>query len=298
MRALVLLAFLPTVAWAQTALPPLGQISAPGSYYLTADSVSGGTLNLRINVDNVTLDLNGKTVRCQPSDPSTAVTFGIYAISRNNITIRNGRITGCFFGVHASYSNNITLQGIDFSGNTYIGANLCAGGTGCVVRDSLFEGITGYNVEGYAIGLNGGGSNCVVENNRFVNLYKQPGYVGTAPAEGVGILIAAGAAGCTVRGNVFRNDTETENTYAVWLGSTSGASHDIKDNTVVGLQFGIASDSPTSVLADNNVFWIRSQIPGSTVVDAPGGALTGTLACGYSRLVDGGISDGQTQACP
>ena len=124
-------------------------ISSAGSYTLGQDSVSWGVYNIYINASDVVLDLNGKKVICAPSNPATAVTIGIYVVSKSRITIKNGSIIGCMFGINGSYSTQLTLDGVDMSDNTYIGANL-AYGSGNVVRQSKFNSIVGYVSEAYA----------------------------------------------------------------------------------------------------------------------------------------------------
>src|SRR5690606_978763 len=98
-------------------------------------------------------------------------TYGIVISSGNNITIRNGNITGCFTGLCAGNSYNLVIENIDFSGNCYTGASL--GGPNNIVRHCIFNNIGGYEIEAYSIGLNNIGDNALVENNIFHNLYRQ-----------------------------------------------------------------------------------------------------------------------------
>lgn len=132
---------------------------------LQSDLVDTGTKVIEL-ASGDTLDLNGFTVRCAPGDPSTAMTFGVFALSTNAVTIKNGAITGCMFGVHAGNSAGLVIENVDFSGNTYIGINL-ADARGAVVRGSTFGAITGYTPEAYAIGINGVGSMALIIGNVF-----------------------------------------------------------------------------------------------------------------------------------
>jgi hypothetical protein len=254
-------------------VPSNGIINTPGTYELAADRTSTGMFNIKITVSNVTLDLNGKTVRCSPSDPGTAVTFGVYATSLNNVTIRNGKITGCFFGVHAGYSNYTTIDGVDFTGNTYIGANM--GGVGGVVRDSIFADIAGYDDEAYAIGINNPGSNCIVERNVFRDLYRQPGAAPGVPGEGVGILGSANATGCTFRNNWLENSPGYD--IGIWIGS--GGSATILENTIVGFGRGVVGGGSADVF--QNVFWLTEPVPDAVPISLTGGTQDGNLISGY-----------------
>jgi hypothetical protein len=64
-------------------------IGTPGSYVLTANLSGTGTV-ITISADDVTLDLNGFTVNSSSTTAGAVVLSG----SRDNITVRNGRITG------------------------------------------------------------------------------------------------------------------------------------------------------------------------------------------------------------
>lgn len=193
-------------------------ITAPGSYTLTSDQVSTGMFNIAIQSNDVVLNLNGYTVRAAPSNPATAVTFGIHCADQQRITIRNGAVTGAFFGVHGGYGSQILIEDVDFSGNTYIGANL-GYGAGNIVRRCQFRDIRGYTVEAYAVGINGMGINGLIESCEFRDLYKQPNATGVG--EGVGVLMEATAANAVIRQNTFTNAVLAPNTIGIWGGGGS-----------------------------------------------------------------------------
>jgi hypothetical protein len=258
-----------------------------GSYILGDHSTSTGMFNIRIEADYTTLDLNGKTVRCQPSNPGTAVTFGIYAPNRSHITIKNGTITGCMFGVHAGYSSYVTLENVNFTGNTYIGANLGSGGTGNIVRGSRFASITGYTDEAYAIGLNGIGHNSLVENNIFENLYKQPNT--STVGEGVGVLVEANATTVTIRNNTFTNANRMLNTIGVWVAQGSTAT--ITGNMFTNWEFAIAAVGIVTVT--NNTFQLTGVLDGSVAIyAATTSTASGNTITAYPEAFGGGITDG------
>lgn len=77
----------------RTPLPAgASSINAPGSYYLTGSFTVGSGNGIVINVDDVTLDLNGFTIASTAASPSGA---GVnIAGLRSNVTVRNGHIRG------------------------------------------------------------------------------------------------------------------------------------------------------------------------------------------------------------
>lgn len=259
--------------------------SSPGTYTLPSNSVSSGMHNISITSSNVTLNLNGRTVRCAPAAPSSDVTFGISMQQVSNVIITNGTISGCMFGVFAGYTANVTLEDIDFTGNTYIGAHL-AWGSDHIVRRCTFAGIGGYRVEAYAIGINGVGHDALIEDNRFENMYRQAGAAGTG--EGLGILIEQGAQRVTVRGNTFVNATLAEHTLGVWLATGSQAT--VSQNTFTDVAAGIASMGALTVR--NNSFTLTAPLASSLAIGSSAGVASNNTISGYAQALDGGISDG------
>lgn len=258
----------------------------PGTYFLPANSTSISMFNINITANDVTLDLNGKVVRCNPSSPATEVTFGIYAPERARVKIRNGSITGCFFGIHAGYGSQITIENVDFTGNTYIGANLGGGTGGNIVRGSTFAAIAGYTVEAYAIGVNGIGSGGVVENNTFRNLYRQPNAGGTG--EGVGVLVEANATNVTIRNNTFINDSVAPNTIGIWF--ASGTTGDVRNNTIKNFKNGIQGAGNVTVA--QNTFTLTQSMSGSIAISMSSGVASNNAVTGYATILSGGITDG------
>ncbi|MBS0657704.1 MAG: hypothetical protein JSR82_05580 [Verrucomicrobia bacterium] len=93
-------------------------ISTGGSYVLTGDLTVATGDGIQIIVSNVTLDLNGFTLR---SNAGSATGSGIFVGASNaNITIRNGRVVG----------------GTGFNGTSYLGGGFFHG---VFVTDSCFN---------------------------------------------------------------------------------------------------------------------------------------------------------------
>lgn len=188
-------------------------ITTPGLHTLTDDVVSTGLTAIEIRADNVRLNLNGHTVRCQPSDPATAHTTAI-AVHGHVAIIEGGLVTGAMFGVYNHGGRDSTfLVDLDISGNTYVGANL-AYGRGCTVRRVTCKNIGGYRTEAYAIGINGIGHDGAVEHCLFGDIYRQSGVSGVG--EGVAILVEDGAQNVKIDNNQIRNGTLEQNTIGVW----------------------------------------------------------------------------------
>lgn len=70
-------------------------INQAGSYYLTGNITSNSKTGIKIEADNVTLDLSGYTI----SFTGTGNHYGIYMSGNSNIEIRNGIITGFNVGM-------------------------------------------------------------------------------------------------------------------------------------------------------------------------------------------------------
>jgi hypothetical protein len=261
-------------------------IGSPGSYTLGQDSVSSSVYNVYINASDVTLDLNGKRVRCAPSNPATGVTIGIYVVSQSRITIKNGSISGCMFGINASYSTQLTLDGVDLSDNTYIGANL-AYGSGNVVRRSKFNTIRGYVSEAYAIGINGIGANGIIEDNEFKEVYRQSGAAAGKTGEGVGVLLEPSATNVTIRNNTFTNTEIRPNTIAIW--GADGATGTITGNTITNFAKGVQGAGPFAI--SGNIIRLTSAFTGSAALSVNAGTASGNTIIGYDVALHGSITD-------
>ena len=86
-------------------------ITAPGTYYLTADYAAnwtGSTVVIQVNASNVTIDLNGHTINNTAGTSTSA--YGIYAIDRSGITVRNGNLVGFYWGISFFASNSSTAS--------------------------------------------------------------------------------------------------------------------------------------------------------------------------------------------
>src|SRR5262245_47728812 len=81
-----------------TSLPAV--ITVQGIYCLTGNlntAITSGTA-ITIDANNVVLDLNGFKLGGLAAGPGT-LAFGIRAVNRANITIKNGTVRGFFYGI-------------------------------------------------------------------------------------------------------------------------------------------------------------------------------------------------------
>ena len=275
-----------SVAFAASPVPSDGIISTSGDYYLASDRTSTGMENIQITANNVTLDLKRKTVRCNPANPETAVTFGV-KVTGGNVTVRDGKITGCYMGGHASSSpGNVSWERVDFSGNTYIGAN---GGTAFV--GCIFANIAGYDTEAYAIGINAPANGYYIFGSTFRNLHRQPGADPAKVGEGVGVLISSGTTNGTIEASWFENDElGLERDIAIWIAST--ATGTIRDNTAIN--FGWAIAAPGTATVTGMLFWMRDAEAGSDAISAGGSSTVsagGNVIIGYDSAFAGPVTD-------
>ena len=137
-------------------------ITQPGSYYLTTNvTVSSGNA-ISINVNNVTLDLNGFTISSTAAIASGDI--GIYLNGgRTNIAIRNGHIiigvtnnagvysgTGFGFGVIApGFPYNVRVSDLAVSGCQYDGIYL--GYNSTVVESCLVNTVGAYGIQAQTV---------------------------------------------------------------------------------------------------------------------------------------------------
>lgn len=108
------------------------RITAPGSYYLAGNIQGQAGLDvIRIEVSNVTLDLNGFTI--------TGGANGVSAANCSQITVRDGNIGGCTqAGVRITVANLTTVRNLTVTsvGGDGIDAGYAATVTGCRVNQA------------------------------------------------------------------------------------------------------------------------------------------------------------------
>ena len=207
------------------ALPAV--ITQQGIYCLKKDLSTSITSGFAITIDtsNVTIEMNGYKLGGLSAGNNTQA-YGIYANSRQNITIRNGTIRG--------FLHNVSLVGSG-SGHLVEGIRSDAG------RES---GIAVY------------GSNNTIRDNMVFNTGN--GLFNTSWA-----IVASSGSSITVSGNTIGGVTETDMVYGIVAFSTDGAV--IQGNRISGLQAatmrGISATGSGAVIRDNIV---SNAVTGST----------------------------------
>ncbi len=113
-------------------------ISAPGSYYLTNDILLAGKSGIHITATDVTLDLNGFSIRTPIAVPS-GILIGNNA---DRCVIRNGSISGPNFGINRTLNASDEAAGGSFENLTVSGQSNIGllGGNGWTVTNCRVHG--------------------------------------------------------------------------------------------------------------------------------------------------------------
>ena len=116
-------------------------IREPGNYCLDNHIFSDTPkrAGIVIAADDVTLDLNGRTIVSLLPETKG---FGVRADARNNVTVKNGNIHNFLAGVHFRNVGKASVHSIDASGNLWRGISI--DGQEAVVTDSHVEKMLGY----------------------------------------------------------------------------------------------------------------------------------------------------------
>jgi parallel beta-helix repeat protein len=171
-----------------TSISSCTSINASGSYVVVADLTSAGTC-ITINVDTVSLDLNGHTI----TGPSAGGdgTSGIAAVGRTMLNINgSGTISNFGRGISFETVTNSQVTGVTLSGN-FFGFVVNANSSGNTFSNNTS---TGNNQHGFT--MNG------ANNNTFMN--------NVASNNGAhGILLFVGT-GNHLEGNTAQNNGDTD----------------------------------------------------------------------------------------
>ena len=115
-------------------------ITEPGSYYLTGDTTAPeGSSGIIVNADNVTIDLNGFTLRGNPTPGGIG---GIVASDDDGLTVRNGTVEG-FVGSGIEARDRARIVDVTSIGNTQRGIETSRSSIvrGCNAFDNGSDGI-------------------------------------------------------------------------------------------------------------------------------------------------------------
>jgi hypothetical protein len=139
-------------------------ISTAGNYILEGNlTLPPGTAAqnaITVNTNNVTIDLGGFEIS-QTASPSTSIDFGIFAMNRANITVKNGTIVGFNEGIVLEYTSglninyNHVIDGVRFL-NEQLFAIVLHHATNCLVQNCAIAD-TGYGAKGNVVSALGTG---------------------------------------------------------------------------------------------------------------------------------------------
>lgn len=122
----------------------LFKITAPGSYYLIGDLIGvSGKHGIRIDANDVTIDFNGFALRGPGSGAGLIDRDTEEQPSIENLTLRNGTVTGWGNGLTMFYCESARLEHMNFASNAMTGAamNATLVAIGCTFSGSAFSGL-------------------------------------------------------------------------------------------------------------------------------------------------------------
>jgi hypothetical protein len=249
---LPLLGLMTTAAIAQLPVPANGIISQPGQYYLLSNLLVSRDTGIRIDANNVTLDLAGHALRYFGT-PHVG-TFGIVTNGRTNVRITNGSVGGFWFNVHASQNNSLQIDNVSFDDIPYIGVN-AADSHGVVIQDNNFTNFRydiPKSVDPYVIGINIGAENAVITRNNFDAVYTGPD-PNVMSVETVLVLFSANVSQRSiVTRNVMAANVPLNRSYGLWVASNAHVT--AMHNTIQNMRYGVTlASNATSLVSYNEV---------------------------------------------
>ena len=198
--------------------------------HLNTAMTSGNAIDIQTN--NVVLDLNGYKLGGLAAGPGTT-TYGIHAVDRQNIILKNGTIRGFFAGIallDTGVSQGHLVEDMRADQNTYVGIQVS--GSGNIIRNNQVvatSGTTAFGANANAYGIYVAGNGPRVLNNDVIKV------VGTGIFSGNGIYLAP-----SVTGGVVVN------------------------NRITVADIGIVFDGSTGKYRDNVTFDVASPFLGGT----------------------------------
>jgi parallel beta-helix repeat protein len=280
-------------------------ISQSGSYHLTQNlsHTNRNTNAIRVNADNVTIDLAGYSL-IGPDFDSGTNNNGIYMNGRTNVEIRNGTVTG--FGGNGIYEENndegsghrvIAVRalsngahGIILWGSMHIVKDCTAtfnsfaisSGHGALTCGSASTVIGNVAANNNIIGIKTG-SGCIISDNTVSN-----NYYGISAWYGCNIIdntssyngqvgIRAGGDGNLIKGNTLLANTQ----YGI---NVLGSYNAIEENLVTYSEVGINFSNSQNVSSNNRALNNTTNYGGSV----PSGAGNGGGNIGLGTPVAGG----------
>lgn len=146
------------------ATPSVFKITQPGTYYLPGNfTVPAGRIGIEIAADNVTIDMNGATIKgATGSLDGISTSAGIHS----NTTIRNGNIDtmggdGIRLRSNGGAPGNTTIENLNVTNCGDDGVDMHSG----IVRDSNFASNTGHGLVADSPGFDTTVERCIASDN-------------------------------------------------------------------------------------------------------------------------------------
>ena len=253
------------------AVPENGIIIKPGRYYLKDDLKVDRSTGIKIEADDVAIDLRQHALRY--TGTPKAGTLGIAAAERKGITISNGIVGGFWFNVHCTANERLRIHNVHFDNIPYIGINV-ANSNDVVIGDNVFDNFR-YDLpkekdSTYVIGINIGADGAVIANNRF-DARVESGAGKGLQMETVFILFSAEISkNCLVTRNQMSANEVLHRSYGVWVATNAEAS--IINNSIQNVTFGVCLAGNASSLICFNRFMAAADAGLETVGISASGA--------------------------
>ena len=135
-------------------------INDPGKYELDFDLTANGTDGITVQAANVVVDLNGFTLTGGGKNVGIAVSSNI-----DNVTVRNGRVTGFFYGVWVHGGKFVKLQDLELLLTPAFGVDMY--GFNNVISNCFIVGTGTDHTVGISLEQDGN----LVKNNRISECY-------------------------------------------------------------------------------------------------------------------------------
>lgn len=279
----------------------LYKISLPGHYYLTGDLVGvAGKRGIRVDADDVTIDLGGFTLRGPGSGTAIADRESEEVPSIKNLTLRNGTIEGWGDGLNMFNCSSARVEDVTFTGNLSSGLSFngtllvrsCAaygnGGTGFENQGSgqFIDCISSYNAGGFFVS-SGQMENCSARSNQYgitLNQSTARNCVAQSNAtENIGVNSRSSVLECqTVGGGIgirIYGHTTTVERCSVMSTSGHGISVEFNNARVIDNSIGYCGSSSASSAIQVATGVERAHIEGNSAWDCYRGIIVQGSQC-------------------
>ena len=245
----------PSLEWKH--VPQDGIIKMPGRYRLHQNMQVDRSTGIKVQADNVTIDLCGHALRFAGTPRKG--TFGIVVSDQTGVTISNGVVGGFWFNVHCTQNENLRIGDMKFDDIPYLAINV-AQSRDVAICDNEFTNFR-YDVpkdakSTYVIGINIGAEGAVICNNRFA-AEPEKGTAQDVEVETVFVLFSANVSKkCLVGQNEMMASEVLPRSYGVWVATNAQAT--VVNNSIRNMKFGVCLATDASALVCFNRFEVAT----------------------------------------